>query len=120
MWTEQWPTKPGYYWFYGWPFKDRDDKPKLHFVEVWKEGAFVTNGHFLYKSEGGEGYWMPVETPTPPKAYVIHSLMHARCGGIDKWNGSRWVFVIDPPTGYQIGDCMPEEWGLAYYLEEEK
>lgn len=25
----------------------------------------------------------------------------------------RYVFVSDPPTGFKIGDYMPEEWGIA-------
>ena len=72
MWTKQWPTEPGHYWFYGWRFRDRDHKPELNFVDVWKISngiALVTKGHFLYKAEGGEGYWMPAETPAPPEEY---------------------------------------------------
>ena len=49
MWTKEWPTKPGYYWFFGWPFeREKGNRPaEIHFVELWKEGAFVTNGYFL-------------------------------------------------------------------------
>lgn len=59
-WTKEWPTCPGYYWFIGWPLKYRYGVPKLHFVvAVRGHGglSFVTNGHFLYEVEGGEGYW---------------------------------------------------------------
>ena len=70
MWTKQWPTEPGFYWFYGWPFRDREHKPELHFVDVWKviNGiTFVTQGFFLYKEEGADGYWMPAELPELPE-----------------------------------------------------
>ena len=68
-WTTEWPTEPGHYWFYGWCFRDRDKPAKFHCVEVWKlqKGrAYVTDGHFLYKAEGAEGVWQPVEFPELP------------------------------------------------------
>jgi len=72
-WTEDWPTEPGHYWFYGWCFRPwgsvRVRPPEWHFVRVSRTAnslAFVTDGHFLYKSEGGEGLWMPAMLPEPP------------------------------------------------------
>ena len=68
-WSETWPTEPGYYWFYGWPFKSRCHNPELHFVRAFRTAnslALVTNGHFLYRTEGGEGYWMPARVPELP------------------------------------------------------
>ena len=68
-WTSKWPTEPGYYWFYGWCFNDRDGPANLHYVEVFKIAngiARVTDGHFLYEREGGEGIWRPVELPEIP------------------------------------------------------
>lgn len=70
-WTIEWPSEPGYYWFYGWAFTDRSRDPELHFVKVRgiAQGKlmYVTNGHFLFKQEGGEGYWMPVTLPELPE-----------------------------------------------------
>ena len=69
-WTKDWPQKPGVYWFYGWPFKDRERPTKIHFVEVRKISngmIYVTNGHFLYKTEGADGYWCEAYPPEPPK-----------------------------------------------------
>lgn len=66
-WTKEWPTCPGRYWFVGWCFRDRHRRPELHFVEVWKNLTLVTNGHLLYKAEGGDGYWVPAVTPTLPE-----------------------------------------------------
>lgn len=60
-WTKEWPTCPGHYWFYGWCFRSRHHGPELHFVKIRQivNGiARVTNGHFLYKAEGGDGYWL--------------------------------------------------------------
>lgn len=73
MWQDEWPTEPGYWWFYGWCWrkvKDRPEEPEMHLVEVRKAmNGFmrVTNGHFLYKDEGAEGKWMKAELPTPPQ-----------------------------------------------------
>ena len=73
-WAKEWPTEPGYYWFYGWRFKawggTRSRPPELHFVRARRTAnsiALVTNGHFLYKAEGGEGLWMPARVPEPPE-----------------------------------------------------
>ena len=68
-WTIVWPTKSGLYWFYGWCWRDRDDAPKMHLVRVAKTSnsvAYIANGHFLYKEEGGYGKWSPAVLPKPP------------------------------------------------------
>lgn len=68
MWTEEWPTSTGYYWFCGWCFKDRRYPPDIHLVRVRANGvSLVTDGHFLYKSEGGYGFWQPAALPKPPE-----------------------------------------------------
>ena len=69
-WSKKWPNKRGYYWFFGWCFSSRTRLPELHFVKVRLDGTkrplYITNGHFLYKAEGAEGVWLPVELPEPP------------------------------------------------------
>ncbi len=72
-WTKDWPTEPGYYWFYGWCFRQwgetRDRPPEWHFVKVRRTAnslALITDGHFLHKAEGGEGRWIPANMPKPP------------------------------------------------------
>lgn len=70
MWTKQWPTTTGFYWFYGWCFRDRDRPPEYNLVKVVQGGNglfFVTNGHFLYKAEGGDGFWCEAQLPEPPE-----------------------------------------------------
>jgi hypothetical protein len=68
-WTIEWPKEKGAYWFFGQRF--RDDDVKMHLVEVWQDGAgsfvYVTNGNFLYKTEGAKGQWMKAVLPEPPK-----------------------------------------------------
>jgi hypothetical protein len=75
-WTKTWPKKSGSYWFYGWRWKrdwfvaDKKEDPKLFLVEVKKanNGVFyVTQGHFLYESEGAVGLWLKVIFPELPK-----------------------------------------------------
>ena len=65
-----WPNETGYYWFYGWCFRERHYPARIHFVEV-RHGAdkrpiYITGGHFLYKAEGAEGLWQPVAMPELP------------------------------------------------------
>jgi hypothetical protein len=68
MWTKEWPTKPGHYWFYGKRFEDMD--PEMYLVKVWKlsDGfAYICESSFMYRSEGTDGWWMPAQLPEPPK-----------------------------------------------------
>ena len=71
-WAEEWPTEPGYYWFYGWPFILRHYAPRLHFVHVRKlkkNGLLLmaTNGHFLWQSRGAYGLFMSAEVQELPE-----------------------------------------------------
>lgn len=70
-WTREWPTKEGIYWFYGYDFGKRDNaKPKHVLIEVHNGGnslVIVGGGHFWYKSEGADGWFMPAILPEPPK-----------------------------------------------------
>ena len=71
-WREEWPKCPGLYWFYGWCWRDRDDAPDMHLVRVAKTSnsvAYITNGHFLYKEEGGYGKWSRATLPQAPHLY---------------------------------------------------
>lgn len=70
-WTKEWPTSPGYYWFYGWCFRDRVRAPEPYYVKAVRDStgrlSYITHdGHFLYKVEGGDGYWLPTVTPVLP------------------------------------------------------
>lgn len=70
-WTTEWPTEPGFYWFYGWPYRDREREPEWCFVRVSqianKKPMYATNGHVMYKSDGGTGKWLPVVLPEAPE-----------------------------------------------------
>ena len=68
-WTLKWPEISGYYWFYGWCFRERNHEPELHYVKVRRIAngvALITNGHLLYKAEGAYGMWATAELPTLP------------------------------------------------------
>jgi len=70
-WSLEWPTEPGQYWFYGWCFRGRDYDAELHFVCVYKTSnsiAYVTNGHWMFKSEKGFGSWMKATLPPMPSS----------------------------------------------------
>lgn len=76
IWSKEWPTEPGYYWFYGWTWCDKSFRitnnkpPKPHFVEVNKTSGqsliYVTKGNFMYKSERHIGLWTPAFPPEAP------------------------------------------------------
>ena len=69
-WTQEWPTELGYYWLYGWCFKDHRPA-KYNFVEVRRFSfgtlAYIANGHLLYKGQGASGHWQKVDFPKSPK-----------------------------------------------------
>ena len=69
MWTDNWPDKKGYYWFYGWPYGDKTRPPELKYVKVWKTAnslAYVADGQFIYKKEA-VGKWTTVVLPKLPE-----------------------------------------------------
>lgn len=71
-WTPEWPTKPGFYWFYGRPW-NIDRAPELTIVEVREMGppekswnVYIVHGAVVYASERGEGFFQPIPKPTLP------------------------------------------------------
>ena len=73
-WTKEWPTEPGYYWFYGRRFRTihlKQEANSTYFVEVFissnKSPVYICSGNFLSKGEEAEGWWTRAELPDPPK-----------------------------------------------------
>lgn len=69
-WTTRWPSKPGFYWFYGWPYGETDREPEWNLIKVIQisNGILtVRDGHFWYKSEGGIGKFCKVKFPDKPE-----------------------------------------------------
>jgi hypothetical protein len=66
QWSAEWPTKPGYYWFFGYQFKSESNK-HLYTVRVVSiadnKRATICEGSFMYKSATGKGYWQEIELP---------------------------------------------------------
>ena len=70
-WTEEWPTEPGKYWFWGQKFRNwsGEYKPGMYLVKVRQcvnSLVYVTDGHFIYEEEGARGQWQPAVVPEPP------------------------------------------------------
>ena len=71
-WSREWPTEPGWYWFYGFPFgKGRygEQLPRLVPINVQRasnDWIYSAISHFLYKEEGAEGLWTPMVIPDLP------------------------------------------------------
>jgi hypothetical protein len=80
MWTKEFPTKKGWYWFYGWTFT-RTPTPdykeaELLAVRVWetKNGpVWVGPGYFMYQSET-KGVWCPMDPPPIEAAETLLGL----------------------------------------------
>lgn len=72
VWSDKWPTKPGHYWFYGWPFgKSGDLQVKLMSAEAYKGGnaiMVVAEGAFLYRSQA-HGMFAPAYVPREPRDF---------------------------------------------------
>jgi hypothetical protein len=68
-WSPDWPTEPGWYWFFGKRFGTEDCPTTLEVAEV-RQGsvmAFGTSGHHLLRELGATGLWLPLETPELPE-----------------------------------------------------
>ena len=66
MWTQKWPTKPGWYWMYGKRFKNSLDKPELCAVEFWttsNDVCGVDRAGFVYQEEVGPVLFVPMSVP---------------------------------------------------------
>ena len=66
-WTPDWPTKPGWYWFYG--HKYGEDRVSMSVVRVDKISnglMHVIDGAFMYKQEKHRGVFQRMSTPVVP------------------------------------------------------
>jgi hypothetical protein len=98
-WTKIWPTEPGWYWFYGWPFdgeKKSGREPELNAILVWENGTLVRGSAFWYKSDGGEGLFCKMDTPKLPNVLTAA-------------NGNRVLVTYDVPKGGRGGFFHSEE-----------
>ena len=83
MWTKEWPTEAGFYWFYGflWYRYYRDgDKPELVSVEVIPVSngiMYVAHGSFIYESEKHMGFWRKADLPELPSHSELMDLISA-------------------------------------------
>ncbi len=71
QWTEEVPTEPGKYWFYGKRFRG-SASIEMYFVKVRgtrNSLAFVADGAFIFPNAPNEasGFWMPATLPDPPE-----------------------------------------------------
>ena len=69
-WTEEWPTEPGRYWFWGQSdYGMRGLPARLYSVVVHKADrgpVYVADGSFMYRGGGGWGVWCRAVLPEPP------------------------------------------------------
>lgn len=72
MWTKEWPTKQGWYWYYG---KTRmSETLYLSAVKVRHDGKgnpiYIDGAQFISKKDGfeREGWWKRMEDPDLPES----------------------------------------------------
>lgn len=69
MWTQEWPTEPGMYWFYGQRYQEK--RVELCFLRVWESANslfLVCEGNIMYKSEAGPVAWFrKIDAPPLPE-----------------------------------------------------
>jgi len=72
-WTKDWPNEKGYFWFYGYRYGKETlgdkNKPELLLVKVRKCSnslVYITNGHFMYKSETEKARFQKAILPKLP------------------------------------------------------
>jgi len=75
-WSSKWPTTEGFYWFFGWPYGEKNEDPELCVIRVVRAGSsviqnqflmYIREGHFWEKSEGAIGKFTPITKPELPK-----------------------------------------------------
>ncbi len=118
-WTEEWPTEPGMYWFYG---NDVDDKTagpgedahfRLNTVSVRFAGKgdgkflmYVSEGNFMYKKSASPGLWMRMEVPEIPLMDMEKYVQISSDGP----SYSRWPKTFFG-TPSDVAHRLAEQWG---------
>ena len=71
QWTNEFPTKPGWYWFYGYRWGriscGNKETPRLMTVRVDKVNGgyiYIADGHFMYESEVEDAHFKKLDEPT--------------------------------------------------------
>lgn len=65
-WSEEWPTTPGIYWFYG--YLDSWNGRELVVAKMVSDCSFgyILPGKEIHRGGGIEGLWLPIEEPALP------------------------------------------------------
>ena len=68
-WSKEWPTTPGWYWFYGWYRGEKPSDAMLRPMEARRisNGVMHTGwGTFLWPQEFDKALFLPLTEPIPP------------------------------------------------------
>lgn len=67
MWTDKYPAKVGWYWFYGRLYgEDRHSMGIVRAVQVSNGLSYWLDGHGMFKSDGHKGVFHPIPIPMIP------------------------------------------------------
>ena len=72
MWTKEWPTEPGWYWFYGTCTVDGVEYgPEYHSVEVVEDWDIRVRYRGLERYSAVKGWWQKAILPDPPEEVEV-------------------------------------------------
>lgn len=64
MWTNKWPTRPGWYWFYGRHYgEEKHSLAAVRVVQISNGLIYILNGHGMHKSDGHKGVFHSAVIP---------------------------------------------------------
>lgn len=69
-WTEEWPTEPGRWWFFGrLAYWEADVKPKMLCVNIVssRDNILCVEGEILFSEDLGPGLWQKSIVPDLPE-----------------------------------------------------
>lgn len=67
MWNKEWPTELGFYWAYGYFWKNKEKE--VRFVKVKKISdsfSYISEGAFIYEKDKHEVIWQKINNPELP------------------------------------------------------
>lgn len=67
-WPTEWPTEPGWYWFYGRrsAFTEQSELFPTRVFKASNSVVYVASGGFIYQEEGATGIWQLMTLPELP------------------------------------------------------
>ena len=64
VWSSEYPTEPGWYWFFGRKYgEERYSLGTVRVIPISNGIMYVLDGNFMYESEGHKGVFSRIDEP---------------------------------------------------------